>query len=76
MFLQTIDNNLINTKYILCVTNTSNYILCKTIAKDYYKIDYSENIDYLMKEKLSRLLSVKKLTTDIYTQEQLINDMK
>lgn len=76
MFLQTIDNNLINTKYILCVTNTSNYILCKTIAKDYYKIYYSENIDYLMKEKLSRLLSVKKLTTDIYTQEQLINDMK
>ena len=76
MFIQTIDDDLVDTKFITCVSDENNYIICKLLSKDSYQLYYSENIDYSMKEKLSRLISMKKLTTDVYNQEQLIKDMK
>jgi hypothetical protein len=76
MFVQTINDDLLNTRYIVCIANKDNYIICRTLNNETHQLYYSENIDYLMKEKLSWLLSVKKLTTDNYTQEQLIRDMK
>lgn len=40
-----------------------------------HKIIYHEKIDYTMKEKFARYVSMKKLNHHIYNQQSIKNDM-